>query len=971
MLTPAGAGNDASVPKAQRNVMFAWYLRLKSILIRAKLVLKSEGLRALIRAGLRKIAGRLGIARIRPKSSMGKQDFPHPLGIQSIGAVEVEAKIHHADLWAEIYSQKELRKGAAKITSSGGKTIAYFTNQLLDWNDQRPRFGGGERYCLMLTNLLTDLGFVVDLYQLAPRKFEGDYYGYRVRSIEHGSFFSEFNLGAANAFYEISRDYDHVIYNLPELSSAKMRLDAISICHGIWFDHNNYASIYQTRSNEWFRHLYRAFDNPRKIVSVDTNSINVIRSLWPELAAKITFIPNFVDHRLFSPPRERRNNTKPVILFPRRSQINRGSRILADVLRNVPHDVDFFWVGEGDDYDTRLVQDLCKKDIRLHYQSSSFEEMPDWYRKADIVVIPTIACEGTSLSCIEALASGCATIATSVGGLTDLVQDEVNGRSVAPKAKDIAEAINELIEDTGKRKHYQQEGYESSLRFSIDEWRKKWMAVLKDEGWMTEEQDVNPGTLKLKKNRVVIVTRNAIHGGVESLVKLESKQLPADVIVAGGLNDPLGTCPFTYRYVSSYPELMASLAGYDVVVYHWPLDWAVKAIRDSGLPSIEFVHRTDTSDCDKTAPTRIVTHSQYVIRYIGEKYQRKSEYVPNVVDINRFFPDKSREKKVIGSITSYYDTKGVDIILRAWAKIQSKYPDYTLRFYGSGTELEKYQQLADKNNIRVELLGPTTEAPEVIREFCLFVSASKIEGLPITMLEALASNIPVLASDIEGHKAINDIMKQNGYPESISLFRSGDVNDLARKMDRFLSAEKRDEMNSREAVAALFNGELHISKLCEVIESISTTTSREKRRLEIVDQSANNGVFSMGLADEGFHWIIEADKEVDDPKISYEKYIGYRYIITKNVTDIACTITCSEVVKGDVLLQCNWCDKNGSVLKMDVVGNHTDSRNTMYFFSSVPVDTSKNVYMVDVIIRPSSGIAIEINHLEITAYRLT
>lgn len=498
------------------------------------------------------------------------------------------------------------------------------------------------------------------------------------------------------------------------------------------------------------------------------------------------------------------------------------------------------------------------------------------------------------------------------------------------------------------------------------------MAVLKDEGWVAEEQDFNPGVLDSKnKNRIVIVTRNAIHGGVESLIKLESEQLPADVIVAGGLNNPLGTCPFSYKYASSYPELVNLLAAYDVVVYHWPLDWAVKAIRDSGLPSIEFVHRTDTSDCDKTVPTRIVTHSQYVISYIKEKYQRESECVPNVVDIDRFFPDKSKQEKVIGSITSYYDTKGVDIILRAWEKLQSKYPDYTLRFYGSGAELEKYQQLADQNNIRVDLLGPTTKAPETIREFCLFVSASKIEGLPITMLEALASNIPVLASDIEGHKAINEIMRQNGYPEPISLFRSGDVNDLARKMDRFLSAEKREEVNSREAVAALFNGELHISKLREVIESVSTTMPREKRRLEIVDQSANNGVFSMGLADEGFHRIGDADEADNDFRISYGKYIGYRYVIPKNATDIAGTITCSEVVKGDVLLQCNWCDKNGSVLKMDVVGNYTDSKNAMYFFTSVPADTSKNLYMVDVIIRPASGITIEINHLEIAAYRLT
>lgn len=391
----------------------------------------------------------------------------------------------------KVYDDKKIlnftgeNKGVAILPK--GKRVAYFTNLLLDWNDKRPRFGGGERYCLTLSRLLKKMGFEIQIYQTAPTEFSGEYFGFPVQTIVAKEYFSEFNIDAANKFYEISKKFDYVIYNLPELSAMKMRSDAIVLCHGVWFDHNNYGDFIKFRTDKWFRFLYNAFNSPRRVVSVDTNSVNVIRSLWPELANKMTFIPNFVDRSLFYPPEDRCNN-KLTILFPRRSQINRGSRLLGDILKMIPHDVDFYWVGEGDDYDTKLILQLASHDRRLHYEKAAFDEMPEWYRKADITVIPTIACEGTSLSCIESLASGCATISTNVGGLTDVIYDEVNGLSVNPTAKDLANAINRLIENPELMKRLQTSGVEYSSHFSIEKWEEKWVEVFEELGWVESDK---------------------------------------------------------------------------------------------------------------------------------------------------------------------------------------------------------------------------------------------------------------------------------------------------------------------------------------------------------------------------------------------------------------------------------------------------------------------------------------------------
>jgi GT2 family glycosyltransferase/glycosyltransferase involved in cell wall biosynthesis len=370
-------------------------------------------------------------------------------------------------------------------TGKDGKSVVIFTNQLLDIASGHPRYGGGERYCIALVKLLKSQGFEVDIYQLGHEEFEGIYENFKVTAIPIGDrSYSEFNLSATDKFYEISLKYNRAIYFLPELCAGKMRPDAISVCHGIWFDHNNYGPNTHYRTKDWYIYLNRVFSNPQLTVSVDTNSIGIVRSLWPQMADKMRFIPNFYDPEYFYPPEKPRKNDPLVILFPRRSQVNRGSRILGDIISQIPHQVEIHWVGKGDELDTRIIKDLCKKDSRLSFHEEGFNTMSDWYKKADICVIPTIACEGTSLSCIEGLASGCAVVSTNVGGLPNLIQDQINGMLVDPFANDIAHAINGLIENPEERLRLQKAGAQSAKRFNIQEWQKKWTSILKHLKWL-------------------------------------------------------------------------------------------------------------------------------------------------------------------------------------------------------------------------------------------------------------------------------------------------------------------------------------------------------------------------------------------------------------------------------------------------------------------------------------------------------
>lgn len=365
------------------------------------------------------------------------------------------------------------------------KKIAYLTNQLFDIKTLEPTFGGGEKYCMYLGALLKDRGFNVTFFQEAQQEFKKDYYEFSVIGLKKKTNTDQRGGEGSicDRFYHLSKEYDRVIYNQPYLASRKTRNDALMICHGIWFDY--YGLSISNQNEKGILELYNIFRNPGSIISVDTNSINVVRSLWPEFVEKMKYIPNWVDRNIFHPPPVPRNNERITVLFPRRADIFRGSRLLSDILRNTAHDCRFLWVGGGDETEISLIKKISYRDSRLEYYDASFNEMAQFYSTADICVIPTVAAEGTSLSCLEGLASGCALIATNVGGLPDLIQPDVNGLLVDSNAESIASAINFLIKDKDERERLQKAGPIFAERFSLEAWKSRYEEFFLSRGWFS------------------------------------------------------------------------------------------------------------------------------------------------------------------------------------------------------------------------------------------------------------------------------------------------------------------------------------------------------------------------------------------------------------------------------------------------------------------------------------------------------
>ena len=152
--------------------------------------------------------------------------------------------------------------------------------------------------------------------------------------------------------------------------------------------------------------------------------------------------------------------------FGRMTAVKRTGDLLTMLaaLRERGIDALLLLVGDGDDRE-RLEQGahdlgLARSCLFLGYQ----EEVAPWYAVCDAVVL-TSASEGTPVTLIEALAAGRSVVATTVGGVPDVVDDGETGFLVGPGDTDaLAERLALLAHDPARREEMGRLGRERVLR---------------------------------------------------------------------------------------------------------------------------------------------------------------------------------------------------------------------------------------------------------------------------------------------------------------------------------------------------------------------------------------------------------------------------------------------------------------------------------------------------------------------------
>ena len=187
---------------------------------------------------------------------------------------------------------------------------------------------------------------------------------------------------------------------------------------------------------------------------------------------KCVAVPIGVDAQRFVPS-PRTPLDKPTVLFVGRLRYYKGLDTLLQAMASTP-ETQLLVVGDGPMRGVweALAQELGLSDQVCFAGDVDDADLPRWYQKADIFVLPSNSrAEAYGIVLLEAMASGLPCITTELGtGSSWIVQDGVSGTVVPPQdSSSLAEAIAVLLADPALRQSMGRAGRERVERhFSVE-----------------------------------------------------------------------------------------------------------------------------------------------------------------------------------------------------------------------------------------------------------------------------------------------------------------------------------------------------------------------------------------------------------------------------------------------------------------------------------------------------------------------
>src|SRR5262245_45236645 len=175
--------------------------------------------------------------------------------------------------------------------------------------------------------------------------------------------------------------------------------------------------------------------------------------------------------------------------------------------------------------------------------------------------------------------------------------------------------------------------------------------------------------------------------------------------------------------------------------------------------------------------------------------------------------------QLIGAMGRLSDEKGFDILIDAVDRLLNEGRDISLWIAGEGGERERLQKLVDERGRaqRIRLLGHVEDTQSFYESLDLFALSSRREGLPNVLLEAMALEVPVVATRVAGVPTlVQDSV--NGL-----LVEPGDIAALANGIRQLLTdatIRGRFADVGRQAVETTFSFERRMRRVAGIYDAL-------------------------------------------------------------------------------------------------------------------------------------------------------
>lgn len=318
------------------------------------------------------------------------------------------------------------------------------------------------------------------------------------------------------------------------------------------------------------------------------------------------------------------------------------------------------------------------------------------------------------------------------------------------------------------------------------------------EAWREAGLEVRAVAVERSRDLPTVKDDKTAHAGLATRLSQAIEEFRPDVVHAGPLADIT-------------PIVCAVWSG-PLIAMSWGFDLMDEIVNDAEARDRvrDVLARANQLIVDNDAP-------QQVALELGADRARVRQF-PWGVDLGLFAPGTVPQGQELspthGDVVvlctrrhePYYD---VETVVRAFIRAAQVAPRLRLVLAGNGSGTARLKAMLEEAGLesRVDFLGEVEHAalPDVYRAADLYVSASRVDGSSVSLLEAMACGIPVCVSDIEG----NAQWVADGRG---STFSTGSDAELA-------------------AILQIFSGEAHLTN--------SPWRDRAERALDYVSQNAD------------------------------------------------------------------------------------------------------------------------------------
>ena len=213
----------------------------------------------------------------------------------------------------------------------------------------------------------------------------------------------------------------------------------------------------------------------------------------------------------------------------------------------------------------------------------------------------------------------------------------------------------------------------------------------------------------------------------------------------------------------------------------------------------------------------IVFQTNDAMNYFSDEVKKKAVVIHNPVSVDETkYPLPSKTDNRMVTVGRLFPQKNHKLLINAFNKIKDLYSETILEIYGDGVLREELQNQIDNLGLqnRVFLKHSRPDVLDCIYGARLFILPSLYEGMPNTLMEAMALGIPVISSDCPcgGPRELIEDGK-NGY-----LFKNNDLDDLIKCMKEVLdNAYSLEICKKAKEISSIHSPDLIFKKWSEFI----------------------------------------------------------------------------------------------------------------------------------------------------------